>query len=808
MKGKTALIALFLFISAAGISFGASPSPVKEFVERHRGEIVKLNGEEAMKSYLLTHLLGSYRDAGDLMEFTDALTSGVYTKEVSYILKEKILETRIDAQTLKSTDRLKIHLARIRQAQPLTVNINEAMRKIGYGVTAATLATQVYRAFLGDDAAKREAMATAFSAELDWIVSKVGSTTLSVSMGAVHFLDYTLRKFSTAQYEQYNEFWWNAYSTYYNQKYKAIVTGSGSWASLAEVSGSQAFETRLNEFWENPLENAALYYKTPSPFQRDALAAAQFRKPFAARYYNDFLKTTLDTYFRRKVEAEKEANLKAAEVEYEKLATFIEDMRVLRKLVAEARKKTKDDNGLPRLSIYKVTYDDRNGRSFTSPAQNGDVIYFGAKVSYPHGEAVPALLIWNFLRNDGSAVTKELTCEVFEAGVTKNYGFKVSFKNTREGSYRVELTYRQKADSKRSVSVSYPFEVMNYITLDKLIVTSNRSDLTCRKSFAPDDDLHFFAYYNVKKGVQGARITLTVKNLSTGAVLKTMADSANPGVNDYTSAEMSIPAGSVKTGEEAVFEAVLNTPDGRKLVKETKFTVEPYRLVLTAPSSLKSGTSGEFSVKIPESFKRPCTVKATPSGGLNVGLTPGKASGTVGAIATNASGETKGKLTVSVKDSENRTAEAVAIIRILPAPALPPIATKPSSRPSPAYNSPISYPSVTSGMDIAGTWSITTVSYKSGQSTHYRMTIYGSGGYYTGTISRLGSHPYSWPAQVTLNQTTGEVSYSITMGTSPPYVRLIYTGTVASGGFTASGTYRRAGGSGSAWSGTWSALKQ
>ncbi|MHC9538027.1 MAG: hypothetical protein AB9903_00760 [Vulcanimicrobiota bacterium] len=48
---------------------------------------------------------------------------------------------------------------------------------------------------------------------------------------------------------------------------------------------------------------------------RDALASAQFRKPFAARYYNDFLKTTLDTYFRRKVEAEKEANQKAAEAD-------------------------------------------------------------------------------------------------------------------------------------------------------------------------------------------------------------------------------------------------------------------------------------------------------------------------------------------------------------------------------------------------------------------------------------------------------------------------------------------------------------
>jgi len=88
-------------------------------------------------------------------------------------------------------------------------------------------------------------------------------------------------------------------------------------------------------------------------------------------------------------------------------------------------------------------------------------------VSYPQGEPVPALLMWDFLRNDGSAVTKELTREVSEAGVTKNYGFTVSLKNAREGSYKVELTYRQKDDSKRSISVSYPLEVMNYITLDR-----------------------------------------------------------------------------------------------------------------------------------------------------------------------------------------------------------------------------------------------------------------------------------------------------------------------------------------------------
>jgi len=395
MKSRTLLILMLLLLMTAESSSGASSAPqLREFVERHQQEILRQNGEEALKSYLFTHLLEPYKDTGNLLEFTDALTGGVYTREVDYILKEKLLETRIDPVSLKSTDRLKIHLAKVRQAQPFTVNVNESMRRIGYGVTAATLATQVHRAFLGSDAAKREALATAFSAELEWLVTKAESTALSVSMGGVQFLDFALKKFCVAQYDQYNDFWWNAYAAYYNQQYRSIVKGPGSWASLAEASGGEGIEKRLDEFWKSPLEYAAMYYKAPSPFQRDALAAAQFRKPFAARYYNDYLKTTLDTWFSRKVEAEKEANLRAAEEEMKKLTAFLEDMGALKKLVAEARKKMKNDEGLPRLTIYKVTHDDYQGRAFRPPAQNGDTIHYAAKVEYPPGTPVPAAIQW------------------------------------------------------------------------------------------------------------------------------------------------------------------------------------------------------------------------------------------------------------------------------------------------------------------------------------------------------------------------------------------------------------------------------
>jgi len=807
MNGRTALITLLLLLLTTVFSPGASSPPqIREFVEGHSGEILRIDSEEALKNYLLTHLLTNYRETADMVEFTDALTSGVYSREVKYILKEKILETAIDARTLKSTDRLKVHLARVGQAQPLTVNINDSMKKIGYGVTAAMLATQVYRAFLGSDDAKREAVATAFSAELDWLVTRVGSASLSVSMGSVHFLDYALKKFITAQYDQYNEFWWNAYSAYYNQQYRSIVKGPGSWASLAEVSGGQGIEKRLGEFWKNPLGNAAMYYKNPSPFQRDALAAAKFRKPFAARYYHDYLKSTLDTHFSRKVEAEKEANLKAAEEELKKLTAFLEDMNTLKKLVAEARKKMKDDAGLSRLTIYRVTHDEYNGRAFTPPAQNGDTIHFAVNVEYPPGAPVPATLQWAFQYHNGEPVVKGTTREVCEAGVTKPYGYRLRLKGVNDGPYRVVVTYQPNDKNGDSVSASYPLEVLQAFTLDRLVVTGNRSDPVHRKTFAPGDTLYFLAYYTVKTKAQGIKLTLTVRDQATGALLKTAAFDASAGGSGSAAAELSLPPGAVTEGGKAVFIAAIESPEGRKLALETEFAVESYRLALTAPPSLNSDASGEFSVKVPESFKPPYQITVKPSGGIGVGPATGSLGGTVGVVDRITEGEREGRLTVLVRDAENRTAEETAIIRILPAAAAPsPAAALPATPgPSAPTGGYTSYPPSSSALDIAGTWSVTTVSNKTGESTYYRLIINGSGSYYTGRMERLGSNPYSWDIQVTLNQATGDVSY--TQGSR--LIRLVHMGRVAPGGRTASGTYYREGGPGTAWNGTWSAVKQ
>jgi hypothetical protein len=781
---------IFLFLAlvwGAGDVAAAQPTvSIQDIMANYQDEILKINREEELKTFFTSHLLGNYGDIANVVGFTDALTAGVYLKEVNYLLKEKILETHIDALSLKSVDKIRAHLTRIKQAQPLTTNINADMTKIGYYVTAATLATQAYRAFLGDEAAKREAIATSVSAEIGWIVNKIGSTSLSVSMAGVQFIDYALRKFITAQYDQYNDFWWNAYAAYYNQKYPSLVTGSSSWAALIATADPQAVERRLDEFWQDPLENAAIYYKTPSPFQRDALAMAQFRQPFAGSYYNTYLKPTLETYFGRQAEAEYTARRQDAEKSYKELVVFIEEMRVLKKVIEEVRLAKPL---LPKVEIFRVTLGDYQGKAFVPPAQNGDDLHFSARIVFPEGIPAKGIISWRVEAEDGREITQPTHREISEAGVTKGYGYRPHLRTIDEGRYRVILRYHLQGDPDDYVEAIYPLEFQKQVKITKIIATDHKEDPTPKAVLPADGDLYFFVYYIMNKGVTTARMTFHIKNLSTGAVAMTLhadAVAVSEGNEAYQYiADMAVPPGLFQGGEKGALEAIIATPDGRMDSMVEEFVLVRHELVLHAPRRLKSGQTAEFSIQVPPDFKPPYTVYVQPTGGLNAGHRPGSLRGTVGAISAQAA---TGRLSVTVLDAENKKAAASRTIDIVATPQAAP------RRPAPSQAS------------LSGSWGIRTANSR-GTTTEYSMSLQGAGNRYSGTIRRLGPQPYSWPADVSYNPTTGEIYYAITLGTKPPFIQLVHTGKVASGGRSASGTYRRQGGTGTAWSGTWSAVK-
>ncbi|MCJ8502420.1 hypothetical protein [Desulfatitalea alkaliphila] len=135
---------LGLLLWAVGVGADVPVASLETFIATHRAEILKLDREEAIRSYFATHLLGAYGDVANLVGFADTLTQGVYLKEIDYLLKEKILEVRIDARSLRSVDKIRGHLTRIRRLGkhpyqwPAEVSHNPATGEIRYGFTLGT----------------------------------------------------------------------------------------------------------------------------------------------------------------------------------------------------------------------------------------------------------------------------------------------------------------------------------------------------------------------------------------------------------------------------------------------------------------------------------------------------------------------------------------------------------------------------------------------------------------------------------------------------------------------------------------------
>ena len=208
----------------------------------------------------------------------------------------------------------------------------------------------------GDHKSIIEMNKMSFELSIATTLSRAGMRAASLGVAVTGFLDYALTSLMDKELSGYEEYWWNAYSAYLNSRYPKLVSGKNSWAKLAmRNDNGRAFQARLYEFWANTdvsgdgietvLERATHYYKAPRGLRRgDALALTKFQKSFAARFYGDYLKTTMDTYLQRQASKEKDAVTEKFEVAATALCSYLND---LENLAADVQKlKQKEQAGL------------------------------------------------------------------------------------------------------------------------------------------------------------------------------------------------------------------------------------------------------------------------------------------------------------------------------------------------------------------------------------------------------------------------------------------------------------------------------
>lgn len=543
MRNILVTAGFFLFLLPA-LALGRAPQ-LDTFLKTHSDPLKALTSEEETAAYLSTHLLDAYGNVSALVGFIDSLAGGSYPAASDALVQEKLLRQYLAGASPAQARRLSSLISDIRAGEPLTANINRQMTRLGNILTAYTLASDIVQALSGQDEARIKALATAINTRIGMLANQIGTTSLSVAMGGVAFIDYALKTFITAQAEQYHDFWWQAYTAYLNARYPKLVTGPGSWAALLAVQDG-GIQNRLHEFWDAPLENAALYYRRPGPFQRDSLATATFREKFAARYYRDYLETTLTTYTARKAEAARSELMASAETTLNGLGRLMGDIQALKTAVSRYQAGRKAAP-VP-LEIHLET---DNGPAVTGPVCNGDSLAVITAGNAAHEKN--AVWIWQVEDAKGIPV-KGLYREDKAQGNKAPGIFRFQLNRFHPGTYQIRLSRRTTDGSVQESMGLARFKVVPELIVDKLLATPDRAAQSHHPEITEGRDVFLYAHYRTHRDTDRFSLDLSVSRQGSRQVLAhARAVRPKTGEKPPYRAGIRLPGEKISAGDRLVF---------------------------------------------------------------------------------------------------------------------------------------------------------------------------------------------------------------------------------------------------------------
>ncbi len=253
--------------------------------------------------------------ANDSLSFFNAISmGGVYEQEMNLLLKlptAQWKETFANGWSPYKTQ----YVEEIIRGNPvkLTSKIAETGGNVITFLSAIAISADIVAGLNGDDAAKLSAVAGTESLVRGYLIGKYGTPGLGLAMIPVGAISYALNAFITARYDEYSNYWWEAYSAYLNKKYPKLAPErdqygdipkeTKSWIGLTTYEKEAGLKKRLYEFWDDAEINARDYYKAPTIWNKEStLAFSYYRDAFAARYFKSYIYATLKTFYKNEAE--------------------------------------------------------------------------------------------------------------------------------------------------------------------------------------------------------------------------------------------------------------------------------------------------------------------------------------------------------------------------------------------------------------------------------------------------------------------------------------------------------------------------
>ncbi|RJR35859.1 MAG: hypothetical protein C4576_24575 [Desulfobacteraceae bacterium] len=333
----------------------------------------------------------------------------------------------------------------------------------------------------------------------------------------------------------------------------------------------------------------------------------------------------------------------------------------------------------------KATRGEYQAPPVDGPLENGETVALRALVPHPETEK-PLLtnLIWQLYDERGAPVSRyHKQVQASETGGEREYRVRFLLEGLSNGKYTAALTHQLalKPEVRRQGSVS--FTLFQPVRITRIWATDEAGDETAKESLRNDQLPHLYLTFEMEKGIEAVRTKLTARNKKTGAEIYSLEREYRRKDRPEQRTGVRLAAGAVKVGDEVEFEAAITSAHGKPQVARTSFTVEGYPVSLAAPSRLRSGDQGRFSVSVPDNFEPPLMVEVSGRG-LTIGRPSAQAlSGTVSGFSE--SGDKAGTLVATVTDAAGRTGRASASVTIVASENLPlsGAGAKPSTQPAP-----------------------------------------------------------------------------------------------------------------------------
>ena len=288
--------------------------------------------------------------------------------------------------------------------------------------------------------------------------------------------------------------------------------------------------------------------------------------------------------------------------------------------------------------------------------QNNDILRFTAKLK-PVKSREPAVttLFWQVYDGNGApldGLSKQAALS--EIDPEKEYTFRFRVDNFSDGKYFVALTHQLVSDPENRFQARTEFVLKEKIKISRALITDNKENMKPKTVFHPGEPLLFYVYYDLDENVKQVNINLSAQKKDGRVIDSAVVSRPKPGESRPYRIGFTVRDGSVKSGEEGYFSAVITDAAGNSKSVSSPFSVIDYKAVIDMPDTLASGKAETFTISLPGQFKGPYNVTLTPGKGLGMGHTPGKLTGTITGIASKS--DLLAELKVQVIDAKGKIA--------------------------------------------------------------------------------------------------------------------------------------------------------